>query len=109
DLVFGHGDLISALLTFDLIETGFPGYPDGPRYTGPRHFDYKPSRTEHMEGVWASAKACMSTYLLLADKARAFRADPRVQDAMVYAGVLDLAEPTLTPGETVQDFLATDD
>jgi xylose isomerase len=109
DLVFGHGDLISAFFTVDLIENGFPGYPDGPRYTGPRHFDYKPSRTEHLTGVWESAKACMSTYLLLADKARAFRADPRVQDAMAYAGVLDLARPTLAPGETVAQFLATDD
>ena len=51
----------------------------------------------------------MSTYLLLADKARAFRADPRVQDAIRYAGVLDLAEPTLSAGESVTDFLAADD
>ena len=53
DLVFGHGDLTSAFFTVDLVENGFPGYPDAPRYTGPRHFDYKPSRTEHLEGVWA--------------------------------------------------------
>ena len=100
DLVFGHGDLISAFFTVDLVENGFPGYPDAPRYTGPRHFDYKPSRTEHMEGVWESAKACMSTYIQLAEKAKAFRADPRVQDAMEYAGVLDLATPTLDAGES---------
>jgi xylose isomerase len=109
DLVFGHGDLTSAFFTVDLIENGFPGYPDAPRYTGPRHFDYKPSRTEHMDGVWESAKACMSTYLLLADKATAFRADPRVQEAMAYAGVYDLARPTLDAGESVADFLAADD
>ncbi|HEY6743113.1 MAG TPA: xylose isomerase, partial [Lapillicoccus sp.] len=42
DLVFGHGDLMSAFFTVDLLENGFPGYPDGPRYTGPKHFDYKP-------------------------------------------------------------------
>ena len=100
---------MSAFFTVDLLENGFPGHPDGPRYTGPRHFDYKPSRTEHMEGVWESAKACMSTYLLLAEKARAFRADPRVQEAMAYAGVLDLASPPWTPGESVADFLAADD
>jgi xylose isomerase len=109
DLVFGHGDLLSAFFTVDLLENGFPGHPDGPRYTGPRHFDYKPSRTEHMEGVWESAKACMSTYIALADKARAFRADARVQEAMAYAGVLDLAQPTLSDGETLEAFLATDD
>lgn len=105
DLVFGHGDLTSAFFTVDLIENGFPGYPDAPRYTGPRHFDYKPSRTEHMEGVWDSARACMSTYLMLADKAVAFRADPKVQEAMAYSGVFDLAEPTLAVGETAKDLL----
>ncbi|WP_330255807.1 xylose isomerase [Nocardia sp. NBC_00565] len=109
DLVFGHGDLVSAFFTVDLLENGFPGYPDGPRYTGPRHFDYKPSRTEHLQGVWESAAACMSTYLLLADKARAFRADPRVQEAMAYSGILDLAEPTLAAGETLAEFLSTTD
>ena len=109
DLVFGHGDLLSAFFTVDLLENGFAGRPDAPRYTGPRHFDYKPSRTEHMEGVWGSAKACMQTYLLLAEKARAFRADPRVTEAMEYAGVLTLQEPTLDAGESLADFLATDD
>jgi xylose isomerase len=109
DLVFGHGDLMSAFFTVDLIENGFPGYPDGPRYTGPRHFDYKPSRTDNMDGVWASAAANMSTYLLLAEKAKAFRADPRVGEAMAYAGVLDLATPTLDEGETIDAFLKDDD
>lgn len=109
DLVFGHGDLLSAFFTVDLLENGFPGHPDGPRYTGPRHFDYKPSRTEHLDGVWASAEACMATYLALADKARVFRADPRVQEAMTYSGVFDLARPTLDDGETVETFLAADD
>ena len=33
DLVFGHGDLMSAFFTVDLVENGFPGLPDGPRYT----------------------------------------------------------------------------
>jgi xylose isomerase len=51
----------------------------------------------------------MQTYLLLAEKARAFRADERVQDAMAYAGVFDLAQPTLEQGETLESFLATDD
>ena len=109
DLVFGHGDLLSAFFTVDLVENGFIGSPDAPRYEGPRHFDYKPSRTEHMEGVWESAKACMSTYLMLAEKAAAFRADPRVHEAISYAGVTDLATPTLDEGEKLADFRATDD
>lgn len=109
DLVFGHGDLLSAFFTVDLLENGFPGQPDAPRYTGPRHFDYKPSRTENMAGVWDSARACMSTYLHLAEKARAFRADPRVTEAMEYAGVMALQEPTLAAGESLTDFLAAED
>ena len=64
------------------------------------------SRTEHLEGVWSSAAACMTSYLLLAERAAAFRADPRVQDAMTYSGVLDLAVPTLEYGETAADLLA---
>src|SRR5690606_24752455 len=104
DLAFGHGDLLSAFFTVDLIENGFPG--GGPRYDGPRHFDYKPSRTEGIEGVWESAAANMQTYLLLAEKAKAYRADPRVQEAFTASGVLELSQPTLSEGETVADLLA---
>jgi xylose isomerase len=104
DLVFGHGDLFSAFGTVDLLVNGFPS--GGPRYDGPVHFDYKPSRTEDFEGVWASAKANMDTYLLLKERALAFRADPEVQEALVTSGVFELAQPTLAPGETLADLLA---
>ncbi|GLY14594.1 xylose isomerase [Kineosporia rhizophila] len=104
DLVFGHGDLFSAFATVDLIENGFPG--GGPTYDGPRHFDYKPSRTEDKQGVWDSAAANMSSYLLLAERAKAFRADPEVQEALEYSGVLELSQPTLAEGETLADLLA---
>ena len=104
DLVFGHGDLLSAFFTVDLLENGFPN--GGPRYTGPRHFDYKPSRTEGFDGVWASVRANMSTYLLLKERALAFRADPEVQRAMAASGLTELAQPTLAAGETVADLLA---
>ncbi|CAM3410930.1 xylose isomerase [Occultella aeris] len=104
DLVFGHGDLLSAFFTVDLLENGFPG--GGPTYDGPRHYDYKPSRTEGLEGVWDSARANMETYLLLAEKAKAYRADPAVQEAFVTSGVLELSESTLGEGESVADLLA---
>jgi xylose isomerase len=104
DLVFGHGDLLNAFSTVDLLENGAPG--GGPRYDGPRHFDYKPLRTEDVEGVWASAAANMSTYLLLKERAAAFRADPEVAEAMAVSGVAELAKPTLNPGETVADLKA---
>jgi xylose isomerase len=98
DLVFGHGDLLSAFALVDLLETG--------SYDGPRHFDYKPLRTEAIDGVWASAAANMRTYLLLKERAAAFRADPEVQEALTAAGVPDLATPTLADDETYEDLLA---
>ena len=104
DLVFGHGDLMSAFGTVDLLENGFPN--GGPKYTGARHFDYKPSRTENEDGVWASAQANMTMYLLLKQRVQAFRADPEVKDLLVSTGVVGLAEPTLAPGETIESFLA---
>ncbi len=104
DLVFGHGDLFSAFATVDLVENGFPS--GGPRYDGPRHFDYKPSRTEDAADVWESAKANMEAYLILKERALAFRADPEVQEALEASGVFELAEPTLSAGESLDDLLA---
>jgi xylose isomerase len=104
DLVFGHGDLTSAFFTVDLLENGFPN--GGPRYDGPRHFDYKPSRTDGYDGVWNSAKANMAMYLMLKERALAFRADPEVQEALSTSGVFELAEPTLAAGESTTDLLA---
>ncbi|HYJ76648.1 MAG TPA: xylose isomerase [Kineosporiaceae bacterium] len=98
DLIFGHGDLLSAFFLVDLLENS--------DYTGPRHFDYKPLRTEDIEGVWASAAANMRTYLLLKERAAAFRADPEVQEALEAAGYNELGRPTLGEGESYQDLLA---
>jgi len=107
DLVFGHGDLLSAFFLVDLLENGgATGGWDGPAYEGPRHFDYKPMRTEDLDGVWASAAANMRTYLLLKDRAAAFRADPEVQAALQAARVPELAVPTLADGETYAELLA---
>jgi xylose isomerase len=104
DLVFGHGDLLNSFALVDLLENGGPA--GGPAYEGPRHFDYKPSRTEDYTGVWESAKANMRMYLLLKERAAAFRADPEVQEALADARVAELATPTLNEGETYQDLLA---
>ncbi|MFP5360795.1 MAG: xylose isomerase [Actinomycetes bacterium] len=104
DLVFGHGDLFNAFSLVDLLENGGPN--GGAAYTGPRHFDYKPSRTEDIDGVWESAKANMRMYLLLKERAAAFRADPEVQEAIAATRQLELAQTTLNEGETVADLLA---
>jgi xylose isomerase len=104
DLVFGHGDLLNAFFLVDLLEHG--SAEGGPTYDGPRHFDYKPSRTEDLDGVWASAEACMSTYLMLKERADAYRADPEVQAALETSGVGTLRTPTLNPGESLADLRA---
>ncbi|WP_296666475.1 xylose isomerase [Demequina sp.] len=104
DLVFGHGDLINAFSLVDLLENGGPG--GGKAYTGPRHFDYKPSRTEDIDGVWESAKANMRMYLLLKERATAFRADPDVQEAIAATRQHELAQTTLGDGESVADLVA---
>lgn len=97
DLIFGHGDVKSAFFLVDLLEEA--------GYDGPRHFDYKPYRTDGPADVWESAAANMRTYLILKERARTFRADPRVQEAWVAAGVPELAQPTLAPGESWRELV----
>jgi xylose isomerase len=104
DLVFGHGDLLNAFFLVDLLEFG--GVGGGPSYEGPRHFDYKPLRTEDIDGVWVSAAANMRTYLLLKERAAAWRADPEVAEALAASRVDQLAVPTLGDGESYEDLLA---
>ncbi|MEY9845482.1 xylose isomerase [Streptacidiphilus sp. BW17] len=103
DLRFGAGDLRQAFWLVDLLESA--------GYQGPRHFDFKPSRTEDFAGVWASAAACMRTYLLLAERARAFRADPEVVAALAESRLPELALPTAGDGLSglLADRLAFED
>jgi xylose isomerase len=96
DLVFGHGDLKSAFFLVDLLERY--------NYQGPKHFDYKPARTEDDRGVWESATANMRTYLMLKERALAFRNDPRVKAAMVESRIDQLEVPTLSSGESWKDI-----
>ncbi|MVO85825.1 xylose isomerase [Streptomyces sp. p1417] len=90
DLRFGAGDLRGAFWLVDLLERG--------GYDGPRHFDFKPPRTEDHSGVWASAAGCMRNYLILRDRAAAFRADPDVVEALRAARLPELARPTAEDG-----------
>ena len=104
DLVFGHGDLQNAFSLVDLLENGGPNGTQA--YDGPRHFDYKPSRTEDITGVWDSAAANMRTYLLLKERSAAFRADPEVQEALAASRVAEINLPTLDVGESYDQLLA---
>lgn len=98
DLRFGAGNARGAFWTVDTLEAG--------GYEGPRHFDFKPPRTEDDAGVWESAAGCMRNYLILKEKARAFRADPEVQQALRDARVDQLTQPTLGAGETIETLRA---
>ncbi|MFD3930383.1 xylose isomerase [Streptomyces sp. NPDC058614] len=90
DLRFGAGDLRSAFWLVDLLESA--------GYAGPKHFDFKPPRTEDLDGVWASATGCMRNYLILRERTAAFRADPEVQDALRASRLDELAQPTAADG-----------
>ncbi len=96
DLRFGAGNARGAFWVVDALEAG--------GYDGPVHFDYKPPRTEDDDGVWESAAACMRNYLILREKVRAFRRDPKVLEALRAARVPDLSLPTLADGETWRDI-----
>ncbi|MET8726046.1 xylose isomerase [Streptomyces parvus] len=95
DLRFGAGDLRQAFWLVDLLESG---------YEGPRHFDFKPPRTEDYDGVWASAAGCMRNYLILKERAAAFRADPEVRAALRSSRLDELARPTA--GDGLAELLA---
>jgi xylose isomerase len=96
DLVFGHGDLKSAFFLVELLERY--------KYDGPKHFDYKPGRTEDDKGVWDSATANMRTYLALKERATAYRNDPRVIAAQKDSNIPGLTENTMAAGESWRDL-----
>jgi xylose isomerase len=96
DLVFGHGDLKSAFFLVELLERY--------KYDGPKHFDYKPGRTEDDKGVWDSATANMRTYLALKERATAYRNDPRVIAAQKDSNIPGLSENTMGAGESWKDL-----
>ncbi|WDZ91398.1 xylose isomerase [Nocardiopsis sp. HUAS JQ3] len=98
DLRFGSGDVKEAFFLVDLLESA--------GYDGPLHFDFKTPRTEDMSGVWESAAACMRNYLILKEKAKAFRADPEVVEALAASRVPELSQSTLGEGESLSDLLA---
>jgi xylose isomerase len=98
DFRFGQEDLKEAFLLVRLLEAS--------GYDGARHFDAHAMRVEDAEGVWAFAAGCMRTYLLLAERARAFDADPEVQEALTAASAFELADPTVGPyGRDAADAL----
>ena len=71
DLRFGSESLKALFFVVKLLEDS--------GYDGPRHFDAHAYRSESPDGVWDFARGCMRTYLILKEKARAFREDSEIQ------------------------------
>lgn len=71
DLRFGAEDLKGNFYLVKLLEDN--------KYSGSKHFDAHALRTSDAEDVWAFAKGCMRTYLILKEKAAQFNADPEIQ------------------------------
>jgi xylose isomerase len=91
DFRFGAEDLKEAFLLVRLLEHAC--------YDGPLHFDAHAYRSESADGVWDFARGCISTYRLLAERARHFDSLPEVQAALAAASAGELAEPTVLAGE----------
>jgi len=98
DFRFGAEGIRDAFYTVKVLEDA--------GWDGMRHFDAHPYRTEDAEGVWDFALGCMRTYLILADKARRFRDDPEIQEALLTAKAAELAEPT-TPAGGLDEIRST--
>ncbi len=96
DFRFGAGNVRGAFWVVDTLLSG--------GYDGPVHFDFKTPRTEDDDGVWTAAKACMTNYLILREKALAFRTDPDVQAALAAAKLPELGQPTMADGEGWADL-----
>ncbi len=60
-------------------------------YTGSRHFDAHALRTEDADGVKEFACGCMRTYLILKEKAAAWKADPQIQSLLAEINAQDEA------------------
>ena len=74
DFRFGSHSIKQAFFLVKLLEES--------GYSGSRHFDSHPYRTEDDAGVWEFAKASMRTYLILKEKARAFAVHAGIQSLL---------------------------
>jgi xylose isomerase len=72
DLRFGSGNPKAAFFLVKFLEDV--------GYAGSRHFDAHAYRTADYDDVKAFAAGCMRTYLILAEKAEAWNADPEIQE-----------------------------
>jgi xylose isomerase len=78
DFRFGSANVKSAFWLVNFLEAV--------GYDGPRHFDAHAYRTEDYAGVVDFARGCMRTYLILRERAAAWRADREIQSLVASAG-----------------------
>ena len=90
DFRFGSEGIRDAFYTVKLLEDA--------NWSGCRHFDAHPYRTDDAEGVWEFARGCMRTYLMLREKAQRFQRDPEIQIALQDAQVAELDVATSPDG-----------
>ena len=90
DLVFGHGDFTNAFFLVDLIERS--------DYSGPKHFDYKPMRTEDLDGVGVSG----GQHANVSDVARSRACFQKTRVQQLRLGLTGGADPDT--GETIDDL-----
>jgi len=99
DFRFGSEELKEAFFLVKLLEDA--------NWDGMRHFDAHAYRTEDPEGVWEFAKGCMRTYLILADKAKRYRQDASIGEALAKAMVPSLSEETWTGSlEALREYVS---
>ncbi len=92
DLRFGAENIKTAFMLVKLLEDS--------KYAGPKQFDAHALRTEDEAGVWAFARGCMRTYMILKEKARQFNEDSEIQAALKAYNVHDTELEGLSRGFT---------
>jgi xylose isomerase len=98
DFRFGSEGIRDAFYTVMVLEDA--------GWTGMRHFDAHPYRTEDYNGIWDFALGCMRTYLILREKVRRFHADADITGALATARRQDIHEPTSEGGLGVDALAA---
>jgi xylose isomerase len=68
-------------------------------YDGPLHFDAHAYRTEDQDGVWAFARGCMRSYLVLKEKVQQFHDDPAISAVIDELRAMDHAYDGPSPAD----------
>ena len=81
DLRFGAEDIKESFFIVKLLEDH--------AWSGPRHFDVKPYRTDTNEEVFDLVAGCMRSYLVLREKVQRFNADAEIQGMLRQLDICD--------------------